>query len=213
MGGDGMSLSYLYQTKGEAQAAAGVISADMGLPRVGRNAKTGQPQPKWQGTDHWDKPRQRRDTGQWYIARPRQKHAIHAHVSEYDAGLKGLVAVVGDHWTAEDWTHAYIYIKDAPLASLRSRMEEPQEWVHIGPPAYPMKANADGTFSRKRNILGMLRTDAVHHCAFRGEVGAAILQAITASPDAVIHLGKHIDFVEGRYPDHFTGNHIPYVEA
>jgi hypothetical protein len=59
-----MTEYHVFNTEQEAIAAELDIRSLGGLPRVGVNAKTGQPQPNKQKTERWAVPQQRLD-GKW----------------------------------------------------------------------------------------------------------------------------------------------------
>lgn len=67
-----MKEFYVYDTEATAQAAVQWINAAGGLPRIGKNAKNGQPAPDKCKTEVWAIPRQRLD-GKWVFERVPKK--------------------------------------------------------------------------------------------------------------------------------------------
>lgn len=206
-----MSLRYVFTTRKDAEQMQNAIAQRMGYPRIGVRASDGTPQPDNQQTTHWDMPRQRQDTGEWYIIRPREKHLPAETIQEIDLSTGARVMTAPSHWHLQDWHHAYVYAKDTPMQRIRETIEENEAELRISNPAYPQKDNGDGTYTRLKNLLFMNRTDAVYHVAARGPLGQAFLDRLRQSTDITVHERRHIDFIAGRYPDHMVGNNIPFV--
>ncbi len=63
-------VNYLvFDSLSEAVSAEAQISQEMGYPKVGVNAATGQPSPSAQTTDYWATPEQILD-GRWVLPSP-----------------------------------------------------------------------------------------------------------------------------------------------
>jgi hypothetical protein len=70
----------VFETFEEAEAAEKAISEELGLPKVGFNAKTGEPEPDKQGAERWAEPYQILD-GRWIIPSPDENEGVAADSS------------------------------------------------------------------------------------------------------------------------------------
>ena len=65
-----MATVLSFPTEEAAEAAQAQVATNMGLPRVGVNAATGQPQPNATRTTAWASVQKKHEEDKWYFTKP-----------------------------------------------------------------------------------------------------------------------------------------------
>ena len=95
-----MTEYYVFNTEAIANAAEAWISNAGGLPRTGKNAKSGQDEPNKCKTERWAIPRQRLD-GKWVFKRvPAAERAKfpQSKKQEFDINFPHVVEIESPDW-------------------------------------------------------------------------------------------------------------------
>ena len=91
---------YVFDTEATAIAAEAWISAAGGLPRTGKNAKTGQENPTACKTVRWAIPKQRLD-GKWIFERvPKSERDKFPPIkkNEFDSNFPHVIEIYNSNW-------------------------------------------------------------------------------------------------------------------